>query len=148
MKLTYRISPYHSCGHCHSRKQCHSRGALCALRESLQCETQPPTQRTVFPLCPRRLGGGNLFNVKHNPSTNERCLLCVPSDSLVSPPTRRCHSRLRCHSRGALCALRESLQCETQPSTNERCFPFVPADSLVSPSDPLVNKGKKNHILF
>ena len=50
-------------------------------RESLQCGDKSHHQKTVFPLCPLRFAGGNLFNVGTKATTKKQCFPCVPCDS-------------------------------------------------------------------
>ena len=57
---------------------------------------------------------GNLFNVRHKTTTNEKGLPFVTSDSLVSPPYM------------SFPRTRESLQCETQNHNQRKRFTLCP----------------------
>ena len=86
-------------------------------RESLQCGAQSFYHRTVFPLCPQRLAGGNLFNVGHKVSISEQCLPFVPSDSLAGISSMWGTKFLLANSVSPLSPAtrwRESLQCGAQ----------------------------------
>ena len=90
------------------------------MRESLECVSQSYKQRTVFPLCPQRLAGGNpekgtILPVIPAVSGNllvawqKACL--TNSVSPVSPATR----------------WRESLECEAKEMIKEQSLPVSPA---------------------